>query len=181
MIIFFGPPGSGKSVQGQLLAARHGWRWLSTGQLLRETSNVEVIAKMRKGSLVEDELVNHVFDEALHRARDIEHVIVDGYPRHVQQAKWLLAQLPRHERTIDAVIMLDVEDDEILHRLEIRGRLDDAPDIVKKRLQDYREQTQPVIDFFASQDIHVEVVDGMGSVGTVHDRIEEVMEECSLV
>jgi len=180
MIIFFGPPGSGKSVQGQLLAARHGWRWLSTGHLLRETSNVEVVAKMRKGMLVEDDLVNHVFDEALHRAKDIDHVIVDGYPRHVQQAKWLLELLPKHERTIEAVIILDVDDDKILHRLEIRGRLDDAPDIVRARIRDYREKTQPVTDFFAEQGVHVEHVNGMGSVGSVHDRIEEVVEKCTL-
>lgn len=181
MVIFFGPPGSGKSVQGQLLAARHGWRWLSTGQLLRETSNVEVVATMRKGKLVNDDLVNHVFDEALHRAKDIDHVIVDGYPRHVEQAKWLLRLLPKHERTIEAVLILDVDDDEILHRLEIRGRLDDAPEIVRTRLQDYRQQTKPVIEFLRSEGIHVEAIDGMGSVGTVHDRIEEVVEECSLV
>lgn len=181
MIIFFGPPGSGKSVQGQLLAARHGWRWLSTGHLLRETSNVEVVAKMRKGMLVDDDLVNHVFDEALHRAKDIDHVIVDGYPRHVEQAKWLLQLLPRHERTIEAVIILDVDDDEILHRLEIRGRLDDEPDIVRARIKEYRAKTQPVIEFLKKQGIHVERLDGMGSVGSVHDRIEEVMEACSLV
>lgn len=181
MIIFFGPPGSGKSVQGQLLAARHGWRWLSTGHLLRETSNIEVVARMRKGMLVEDDLVNHVFDDALHRAKDLDHIIVDGYPRHVEQAKWLLELLPRHEREIEAVIILDVDDDEILHRLEIRGRLDDEPAIVRKRLQDYREQTRPVIDFLKDQGIHVETLNGMGSVGTIHDRIEEVMEKCSLV
>ena len=181
MVIFFGPPGSGKSVQGQLLSARHGWRWLSTGHLLRETSNVEIVAAMRKGSLIDDDLVNHVFDEALHRARDIDHVIIDGYPRNVAQAKWLLGMLPKHGRTIATAIILDVDDDEILHRLEIRGRLDDAPEIVLRRLQDYREQTQPVIEFLKSKDILVETIDGMGSVGTVHDRIEEVVEECSLV
>ena len=181
MIIFFGPPGSGKSVQGQLLAARHGWRWLSTGQLLRETSNVDVIAHMKKGSMVDDDLVNHVVDEALHRAKDLDHIIIDGYPRHVEQAKWLLGLLPKHQREIEAVIILDVDDDEILRRLQIRGRLDDAPEIVKRRLQDYREKARPVVDFLASRGIHVQTIDGMASVGTVHDRIEEVMEACSLV
>ena len=181
MVIFFGPPGSGKSVQGQLLAARHGWRWLSTGQLLRETSDVDVIAAMREGRLVDDAAANRVFDEALHHARDIGRIIIDGYPRHVEQAKRLLEILPKHERTIEAVIMLKVDDDEILHRLEIRGRLDDEPEIVRKRLQEYREQTRPVIDFLAQQGIPIEHIDGMGSVGTIHDRIEEVMEKCSLV
>jgi len=181
MIIFFGPPGSGKSVQGQLLAARHDWRWLSTGQLLRETEDVDVISAMREGRLVSDDAANRVFDEALRRAKDIDHVIIDGYPRHVEQAKRLLKILPNHNRAIEAVIILKVSDDEILHRLEIRGRLDDEPEIVRKRLQEYRNQTQPVTDFFAEQGIPVEHIDGMGSVGTVHDRIEEVMEKCSLV
>lgn len=168
-------------MQGQLLAARHGWRWLSTGHLLRETSNVEVIAHMRKGTLVNDDLVNHVVDEALHRAKDLDHIIIDGYPRHVEQAKWLLELLPKHQREIEAVIVLNVDDDEILHRLEIRGRLDDEPDIVRRRLQDYREQTKPVVDFLRSRGVHIADINGMGSVGTIHDRIEEVVEACSLV
>jgi adenylate kinase len=180
MVIFFGPPGSGKSVQGQILAARHGWRWLSTGQLLRQTSNVEVIAEMRKGKLISDDLVNRVFEDALHRAKGMAHIIIDGYPRHVDQAKWLLGQMPKHDRKVSAVIVLDVDDDEILRRLELRGRLDDAPEIVRTRLQDYRVQTQPVIEYFAKYGVHVEQIDGMGSVGTVHDRVEEVVEECSL-
>lgn len=181
MVIFFGPPGSGKSVQGQLLAARHGWRWLSTGQLLRETEDVDVIAAMREGRLVDDTAANRVFDDALRKAKDIDHVIVDGYPRHVAQAKRLLDILPKHERTIEAVIILAVDDNEILHRAEIRGRLDDEPEIVRRRLHEYRAQTKPVIDFFAEQGIPVARIDGMGSVGTIHDRIEEVMEQCSLV
>ena len=60
MIIFFGPAGAGKSVQGQILAARHGWRWLSTGQLLRDTHDAEVLKKMASGELIDDEITNKV-------------------------------------------------------------------------------------------------------------------------
>ena len=70
MIVFFGPAGAGKSVQGQMLAARNGWRWLSAGQLLRDTRDPELFAQMRTGGLVDPEKVNKLIGEALDRAKD---------------------------------------------------------------------------------------------------------------
>ena len=81
MIVFFGPAGAGKSVQGQMLAARNGWRWLSAGQLLRDTRDPELFAQMRTGGLVNPEKVNKLIGEALGRAKDIDRVVLDGYPR----------------------------------------------------------------------------------------------------
>ena len=88
MIVFFGPAGAGKSVQGQILAARHGWRWLSSGQLLRDSRDPEIMEQMRKGALVSTEQTNKVITEALDRAENIE-VILDGFPRKLDQAEWL--------------------------------------------------------------------------------------------
>ena len=90
MIVFFGPAGAGKSVQGQMLAARNGWRWLSAGQLLRDTRDPELFAQMRTGGLVDPEKVNKLIGEALDRAKDIDRVVLDGYPRQLAQAKWLI-------------------------------------------------------------------------------------------
>ena len=81
MIIFFGPAGAGKSVQGQILAARHGWRWLSAGQLLRDTRDPEVMECLRSGELVPVETISRVMDTALANAGDIHKVILDGFPR----------------------------------------------------------------------------------------------------
>lgn len=81
MIVFFGPAGAGKSVQGQILAARFGWRWLSAGQLLRDSKDIEVLKQMRTGNLVTTETVNRLMGEALNRACDIPNVILDGFPR----------------------------------------------------------------------------------------------------
>ena len=78
MIVFFGPAGAGKSVQGQMLAARNGWRWLSAGQLLRDTRDPELFAQMRTGGLVDPEKVNKLIGEALGRAKDIDRVVLDG-------------------------------------------------------------------------------------------------------
>ena len=80
MIIFFGPAGAGKSVQGQMLAARQGWRWLSAGQLLRDTHDIELIKEMQTGQLVSPERVNRLVGEALVRAKSIDRVIVDVFP-----------------------------------------------------------------------------------------------------
>ena len=90
MIVFFGPAGAGKSVQGQMLAARHGWRWLSAGQLLRDTHDIELIKEMQTGALVSPERVNALMGEALKRAVNIDRVILDGFPRQLEQAKWLV-------------------------------------------------------------------------------------------
>ena len=70
MIVFFGPAGAGKSVQGQMLAARNGWRWLSAGQLLRDTRDPELFAQMRTGGLVDPEKVKKLIGAALGRAKD---------------------------------------------------------------------------------------------------------------
>ena len=73
-----------------MLAARNGWRWLSAGQLLRDTRDPELFAQMRTGGLVDPEKVNKLIGEALDRAKDIDRVVLDGYPRQLAQAKWLI-------------------------------------------------------------------------------------------
>ena len=81
MIIFFGPAGAGKSVQGQILAARMGWRWLSAGQLLRDSHDTELIKTMHEGKLVSHETITRVMGEAIAKAGDIKQLILDGFPR----------------------------------------------------------------------------------------------------
>ena len=119
MIVFFGPAGAGKSVQGQMLAARNGWRWLSAGQLLRDTRDPELFAQMRTGGLVNPEKVNKLIGEALGRAKDIDRVVLDGYPRQLAQAKWLIEHRPEHGRDVALVIVLEVLCAELLHRLKV--------------------------------------------------------------
>lgn len=178
MILFVGPPGSGKSVQGQLLTARNGWRWISAGQLLRDSKDPAVYEHMTKGKMVDNDLINKLMSDAIARGKDLDHLVLDGYPRRLEQAKWLVEELPKHQLSISAVIVLNVPDEEILRRLKIRGRLDDSEDIVRKRSELYREETQPLIDYYRGLDIPVRDVNGFGSVGQVHDHIQQVIDEC---
>jgi adenylate kinase len=176
VILFFGPPGSGKSVQGKLLVERNSWRWLSTGELFRESDDPEVLARLATGELISDELTNKVLDEALNGDRSTPHIVLDGYPRNPAQAKWLEAHLPKHGREIAAVIVFDVPEEELVRRLSGRGRAEDDPTIVRRRLEIYAQQTQPVLDFFAKQGVPVVHVDGDGEVNAIHERIQQAAE-----
>lgn len=171
MIVFFGPAGAGKSMQGQILAARQGWRWLSTGQILRDTRDAEISAFMQRGELIPYEVSNRIMGEAIQKAGDIDRIILDGFPRQIEQATWLIDAQPEHGRAIDLVVVLEVPREELLNRLSIRGRADDTPEAIDQRLRDYRQVMYPILGYFTEQHIPVVHIDGVGTVGEIHDRI----------
>lgn len=181
MIVFFGPAGAGKSVQGQLLAARNGWRWLSAGQLLRDTHDIELIREMQTGSLVDPVKVNELMGDALKRAKNIDRVILDGFPRQLSQAQWLIESQPEHERSIALVIVMEVPRAELLKRLEVRGRVDDTAEAIDERLRIYRTEIYPILTYLTEQGVRIAHVDGTGTVGQVHDRIMDELAACKLV
>lgn len=172
MILFFGPAGSGKSVQGQMLAARHGWRWVSAGQLLRDTHDIEILKVINSGNLVDSARMNTIVGEALSRAKDINHLILDGYPRQFDQARWLIDSMPNHQRAISLAIVLEVPREELEKRLAVRGRPDDVPESIEKRLQLYRKEIYPILTYLTDENVPIAHIDGVGTIGQVHDRIE---------
>jgi adenylate kinase len=173
MIVFFGPAGAGKSMQGQMLAARQGWRWLSSGQLLRDANNPELMANVHTGKLTSTETVNDVMGEALKKAKGIDRVILDGFPRTLEQAEWLIDNQASHERSIGLIVVLEVPKSELLKRLEVRGRADDVPEAIDERLKIYRQEIYPILNYLTEQNVPIVHIDGVGSVGQVHDRIME--------
>lgn len=180
MVLFFGPPGSGKSIQGQLLVARNGWSWLSTGELFRKSADPKVLAHLATGELIDDDMTNRVLSEALSDMQNTRHIVLDGYPRNTAQAEWLLKNLPKYQRSVEAIIVFDVSKEELTKRLSGRGRSEDNLDVIKRRLDIYDERTQPVLDFYEKNGVPISKVDGLGTVGTVHDRIQEAIEKCEL-
>lgn len=181
MIIFFGPAGAGKSVQGQILSARYGWRWLSAGQLLRDSKDPELVSQMQGGNLVDDHKVNEIMGVALKNAKDIDRVILDGFPRQLSQAKWLVDSEPDHERSIKMVVVFEVPKSEILRRLQVRGRVDDTPEVIEKRLRIYRQEIYPILDYLNDKGVYIVHLDGTGTVGQVHDRLQAEMEAHNVV
>lgn len=181
MIIFFGPAGAGKSVQGQILAARNGWRWLSAGQLLRDTHDLKLLKEMQTGALVNSDRVNEIMGEALKRASNIDQVVLDGFPRQLGQAQWLVESQPDHHRAIGLVIVLEVPRSELIKRLEVRGRVDDTPEAIDERLRIYRTEIYPILTYLTEKGVRIVHIDGTGTVGQVHDRIMEELMACKLV
>lgn len=182
MIIFFGPTGAGKSVQGQMIAARHDWEWLSTGQMLRDSNDAAIIQILKSGDLVSDGVTYDVFHEAIQEAKNdgFTNVIVDGFPRTKAQAEWLSKYMDMHNEKIDLVIALEVPEAEIMRRLEKRGRMEDTPETIAKRMTIYRQKMYPVLGIFAEQGVRIVHIDGTGTVGEIHDRIQTELEASEL-
>ncbi len=181
MILLFGPTGAGKSMQGQMLAVRQGWKWLSTGEMLRQSSDPAVIATLQSGDLVSDELTYQIFEQAVQDARDHKYanIIIDGFPRTKEQAAWLDAYMADMSQKIDVVIVLEVPEAEIMARLEKRHRMEDTPETIAKRMAIYRQKMYPVLGIFAEAGVKIIHLDGTGTAGEVHDRIyDEVAKAC---
>ena len=123
MILYFGPPGSGKSVQGQLLVERNGWQWLSTGDVFRSSRDPVVLQRLSTGELIDDQLTNKVLDEALSKIDNHVQVVLDGYPRNLDQVRWLACYLPNQGRKIDCVVLFKGPREELIKRLSGRGRV----------------------------------------------------------
>ena len=182
MIIFFGPTGAGKSVQGQMIAARHDWEWLSTGQLLRDSNDSEIIQILKSGDLVSDGVTFDVFHKAIQEAKTegYDNMIIDGFPRTKAQAEWLSKYMEMDGDKIDLVIALEVPETEIMKRLDKRGRMEDTPETIAKRMNIYRQKMYPVLGIFAEQGVRIVHIDGTGTVGEIHDRIQSELESSDL-
>jgi adenylate kinase len=177
MIILFGSAGSGKSTQGKLLASKHGWRWLSTGKIFRESNDPEAMACINRGELVPDEVVNKILVEALDAYSTCGErggVILDGYPRKLEQAEFLVKYGEKRckDNNINLAIMIDVDKEEVLKRMALRGREDDKPEEIERRLNIYHASIDPILDYFVGQSIPVSHIDGVGSIEEIHGRIE---------
>lgn len=122
-IILLGPPGAGKGTQAQRLVTHHGMRQLSTGDMLRAAVaagtpiGLEAKALMDQGALVPDAIVTALIDAELDGLPHQVGVILDGYPRTVPQAHELDQILARHERRLDCVVVLEVDEDALVDRI----------------------------------------------------------------
>jgi len=180
MILFFGPAGSGKSAQAQALVDENGWKWLSIGQLLRDTPNEETHEFQRKGVLVPFEKVNEVLHEALADNVGVEKLILDGYPRQINQAHWLVEECVSLDIPIQLAINFDVNMEELLKRMELRGRDDDTPDSINERLATYHKEIDPILGYLSETGVKAAHVDGVGTIEEIHDRVLNELSKCKL-
>jgi adenylate kinase len=181
MIVLFGPAGAGKTVQGQLLAKNRGWLWLSVGQILRDSHDSEVMRTMSQGKLASTELVDEIINEALMKTRDNDRIVIDGFPRELNQAEWLIDFCKKNNRPLSLIIVLNVPEEEILNRLSTRGRIDDSPDIIKERLTIYEKRMKPILNYFIDQNIDIAYIDGVGAIDEINQRISNKLNEKNIL
>ncbi len=157
--IIFGPPGAGKGSQAVILSKKYNLKHISTGDILREEIKngtklgLKVKTLLDEGVLVSDEVIMEIIESVIDHSGQYSGFLYDGFPRTLNQLLALDKMLERHSLEIDAVISLVVEEDvlikRMLRRAEIEGRADDANiDVVKKRIETYRQQTEPLIEYF---------------------------------
>ena len=183
ILILFGPPGAGKGTQAKKLAEEYGITQLSTGDMFRyNIKNETDIGKRVKsildaGDLVPDELVVEMVEQELKQPKYENGYILDGFPRTVEQAEALDALLEKRGESLDSFIMLDVPEEELVKRILSRdeGRSDDTEEGVKKRLNVYREETEPVKNYYKQQDLGT-YIDGVGSIDEIFGRIKKSLE-----
>lgn len=183
-LVLLGAPGSGKGTQAARLKDELGVPHISTGDMLRAAVaagtplGIKAKAVMDAGHLVSDDILLGMLEERLAEPDAKRGFILDGYPRNLAQAAALDEVLAKIGQPLDAVVKLEVPNEAIVGRTELRfkaeGRADDNPETVRKRLQVYAEQTAPVADFYAQRGT-LQVVDGIGEVAEVTERVKQAL------
>lgn len=180
-LILFGPPGSGKGTQAAKLVDKYNLLHISTGDLFRyEMGNntpLGILAKdyMAKGQLVPDEVTVGMLANKLKMHPDVNGYILDGFPRTIPQAVALDNLLANQGQIISALIALDVDDEEIIQRILLRGKTSGRPDdndesIVRNRIEVYNNETSPVFDHYKKLNKSIKVP-GLGTIDEIFQRL----------
>jgi len=184
-IIIFGAPGSGKGTQSELMIAKNGLDYISTGNVLRaaikEGTELGLIAQdyINQGQLVPDDLIIKLIAGFLDEKADSKGVLFDGFPRTIPQAKALKTMLNERGTDISVLIDLQVDDEELIKRLlergKVSGRSDDNLDTIKARLDVYHTQTAPLATYYISEEKYC-AIKGVGSIEEISLRIDEAIQ-----
>lgn len=180
MVILLGPAGSGKSVQGQKLAEKYGWKWMSVGQMLRDKHSPELEDIMKSGALVDTSIVVNMMHDGMMEAYEAgQNVILDGYPRDEEQAEWIVKK--GDAKYFDGIIVLDVTREELKRRLELRGRPDDHEEAIERRWALFDRTAKVMTELLAQNGVKVVHIDGVGEVEEVSARIEQQFADWGII
>ena len=175
MIIFTGVAGSGKSQQGRMLADVLGYPWVSTGEFLRMLVSGEKRIQMVEGKLLGDKEIIQLVQKIFSLINTHEEFILDGFPRTVQQADWLLNQVKHGQLHATAVIHLTASESVVEKRLMERGRKDDHKQAISERFEEYQQTILPILEHFKEAGVPVCDIDGERSVDEVHADVREAV------
>src|SRR5215471_1205397 len=183
-LILLGPPGAGKGTQAHRLSERYHIPAISTGDILRTTvrqgTPLGQKAKhyMDSGALVPDEVIIGIVRERLCQDDARVGFLLDGFPRTVPQAEALIQLVEEQARSLEHVISIEVPEEELLQRLagrqQIEGRHDDTEEAVRHRLEVYRRDTTPLIEYYRQRGL-LRSIPGVGTIDEIFQRITAVL------
>lgn len=189
-LVLLGPPGAGKGTQAQVLVREHGIPQLSTGDILRAAVEQQTAVgkaasgHINAGQLVPDDVVTAAVAERLGMADCARGFILDGYPRTVPQAKTLQKMLSDVSTPLDAVILFDVVEELVAERIQERSaqakadgapvRSDDNPEVLQRRLAEYREKTAPLVAYYQALNM-LKPVNASAPIAEVTNQIEKLL------
>ncbi len=185
-LLLIGPPGAGKGTQAERLSAAFGIPAISTGDIFRfNVKNETELGKLAKsfmdrGEYVPDSVTNDLVRDRLSHDDAKQGFLLDGYPRTADQVAELDDILGAAGTSLDAVVLITADTDEVVRRLLDRavkqGRADDTEDVIRHRLAVYEEQTEPLVADYSSRNLVV-AIDGLGAIEEVTDRILAALAE----
>ena len=186
-IVIFGAPGSGKGTQSDKLLEHYHLFHISTGDVLRDHmrrgTELGMVAKeyIDQGQLVPDDLIIDLLAQVLDENKEntTQGVIFDGYPRTIPQAEALEGMLAERGTQVDAVVGLEVPDEELIKRIVLRGqqsgRADDNEETARKRIEVYYEQTSPLKAYYQEQGKYL-AINGMGTIDGIFEQIQHELD-----
>jgi adenylate kinase len=177
-LLFVGPPGAGKGTQAARVAEKLGIAHVSTGDMFRALDESTELGRrvkdiMESGAYVSDEIVIEMLQARIAEPDAADGYILDGFPRTVPQAEALDAFLG--EDGLDAVVLFEIDTDEVVARMLDRGRADDTEETIRTRLEVYSEQTEPLIGRYDAKGL-VRRVDAAGEIEEITERVLAVLE-----
>jgi adenylate kinase len=183
-LLLIGPPGAGKGTQASKLSEVFGIPAISTGDIFRANVKnqtalgLEAKSFMDRGAYVTDDLTNKLVRDRLQNPDCVNGFLLDGYPRTADQVNELADILRETDSSLDAVIQLTADTDEVVRRLAKRaidqGRSDDTEEVIRNRMAIYEDQTAPLISLYAARGLLI-MVDGLGEIDEVTSRIVEAL------
>ena len=177
MYILLGAPGGGKTTQARLLVERQSFCLIPIGELLRQQASPEILANMTQGGLVDYQYVNQLLDRAISdqlAADPQSRILIDGFPRAVEQAEWLIE---RWGSQLRLVWVLDLDPAVVNQRLESRGRLDDQATTINQRWQVYQTDTPRALAALREAGVPVIVVNADQSIEAVHQQMVQELAD----
>ncbi|MFI5270798.1 MAG: adenylate kinase family protein [Candidatus Saccharimonadales bacterium] len=176
MILLMGIAGSGKGTQGKMLADRYGFHLISMGDIVRMYVTGDQRKRMLNGELLDDTEVISIVDKVLSSIDDSKSIILDGFPRTIPQAEWLIEQQKSGRFSVDIALHLRASSDAVRKRLIDRARIDDTNDAIDARFKEYETSTTPLLAWLENNRVKVLNIDAERSVEEVNAEMVKSLQ-----